>query len=178
MESYTTYESPIGLMYALADDDALTGLWFDGQKHFDRGALFMKEQTPLPIFSELQRWLDIYFSGEIPDFTLPLSPDGSEFQKLVWAELLKIPYGLTLSYGELAKRLGCKSAQAVGGAVGRNPISVIIPCHRVLGADGSLTGYDGGLDKKLWLLRNEGVSKSPCSTKRITINEGLGAWGF
>ena len=100
-------------------------------------------------------WLSLYFEGKIPDFLPPLNPKGTEFQKQVWEALLQIPYGETNTYGALAKKLGCKSAQAVGGAVGRNPISVLIPCHRVVGAGGKLTGYAGGVEKKEFLLQLE-----------------------
>ena len=113
------------------------------------------KNKPLPVFDEAVKWLDLYFGGVIPDFTPKRSPRGTGFQRRVWDVLLTIPYGQTVSYGEIAGKLGCRSAQAVGGAVGRNPISLIIPCHRVLGADGGLTGYAGGVDKKRSLLELE-----------------------
>ena len=144
-----------------SDGEALTGLWFDGQKYF--GSTLGAPASPpakLPVFDEARRWLGIYFSGRIVETfhetSLPLlSLRGTPFQQRVWKEILTIPYGQTVTYGELARRLGCRSAQAVGGAVGRNPISIIVPCHRVVGADGSLTGYAGGLDRKRALLELE-----------------------
>lgn len=147
-----------------SDGNALTGLWFEGQKYF--GVDFPKEkivyeQKELPIFEETIRWLDLYFSGKEPDFLPELSLNGTEFRKEVWKLLLEIPYGETVTYGEIAGKIAKKkglltmSAQAVGGAVGHNPISILVPCHRVVGSDGSLTGYAGGLDKKLALLTLE-----------------------
>lgn len=136
-----------------SDGEALTGLFFDGQRYFGSMVDAQHEKRAvLPIFKETSRWLDIYFSGRKPDFMPTLELRGTPFQQRVWKELLTIPYGQTVTYGELACRLGCRSAQAVGGAVGRNPISIIVPCHRVVGADGSLTGYAGGLDRKRALL--------------------------
>ena len=146
-----------------SDGTALTGLWFDGQKYFAEGINPDAEEKKLPIFDEAMRWLDIYFSGRRPDFTPPLNLEGTAFRKEVWQQLLQIPYGQTTTYGELAAQLaahrGLKqmSAQAVGGAVGHNPISIIVPCHRVVGTGGSLTGYAGGLAKKLALLKLEGI---------------------
>ena len=149
-----------------SDGEALTGLFFDGQRYFGStiGAQCV-ERLELPVFDKTFRWLDIYFSGREPDLMPPLSLKGTPFQQRVWKELLTIPYGQTVTYGELARRLGCRSAQAVGGAVGRNPISIIVPCHRVVGAcygvgsadNGSLTGYAGGIEKKRALL---GMEKS------------------
>ena len=153
------YDSPLGGITLASDGEALTGLWFDGQKYFADTLDAEHEEQPLPVFDEAVRWLDLYFGGAVPDFTPKLSPRGSAFQRSVWAVLLTIPYGHTMTYGEIAKALGCKSAQAVGGAVGRNPVSLLIPCHRVLGADGSLTGYAGGVDKKRNLLKLEQTAK-------------------
>ena len=155
------YASPLGGMLLAADDAGLTGLWFEGQKHFARGLGNAHEEREIPLFDETRRWLDQYFSGREPDFTPPLHPLGTAFEREVWAILRAVPYGKTTTYGaiatQLAKRRGLAhmSAQAVGGAVGRNPISVIVPCHRVLGADGSLTGYAGGLERKRSLLALE-----------------------
>lgn len=155
------YASPLGDMLLAADDAGLTGLWFEGQKHFARGLNGTHEERALPLFDEAKRWLDAYFSGREPDFTPPLHPLGTAFECEVWAMLCAIPYGRTTTYGEIAAQLARQrglahmSAQAVGGAVGRNPISVIVPCHRVLGADGSLTGYAGGLERKRHLLALE-----------------------
>lgn len=157
-------DSPLGGITLASNGEALTGLWFDGQKHFAAGLSENAEERALPIFEEAECWLHIYFAGAEPDFTPALHPVGTPFQLEVWALLRQIPYGSTVSYGELAARiadrrgLGRFSAQAVGGAVGRNPISLLIPCHRVLGADGGLTGYAGGVEKKAALLRLEGVA--------------------
>lgn len=156
MDYIMKYPSPVGELTIASDGENIVGLWLEGQKYFAvtlNGEVTEKE---LPVFDEARRWLDIYFSGREPQFMLPLAPRGSEFRRTVWAQLLKIPYGETATYGDIAKRLGGKSsARAVGGAVGHNPISIIIPCHRVVGANGSLTGYAGGVDKKKQLLRLE-----------------------
>ena len=149
------YTSPLGGITLASDGIALTGLYFDGERDFpDLSATYKKN---LPVFGEVMRWLELYFAGKEPDFSPALNPTGTAFQMLVWAILQTIPYGGTTTYGAIAKRLEKStgkrmSAQAVGGAVGRNPISILIPCHRVIGADGSLTGYAGGLDKKEYLL--------------------------
>ena len=166
-------DSPLGGITLASNGEALTGLWFDGQKHFGSTlGEHPSSSADLPVFEETRRWLDVYFmkNEDSPDapthssfFTLhssfpptpPLSLRGTTFLQRVWKELLSIPYGQTVTYGELARRLGCRSAQAVGGAVGRNPISIIIPCHRVVGANGSLTGYAAGLDRKRTLLALE-----------------------
>lgn len=155
------YKSPLGLMTLSSDGENLTGLGFDRQKHFDASLLSECIQKKLPIFTDTIRWLDIYFSGKNPAFTIPTSFCGKPFQLLVWERLKKIPYGETVTYGEIAgeiasqKGIARMSAQAVGGAVGKNPISIIIPCHRVIGANGKLTGYAGGIDRKLALLKLE-----------------------
>lgn len=155
------YDSPLGGILLAADEEGLTGLWFDGQKYFARTLPKEYAESETPVLCEAKRWLDIYFSGREPDFTPPLHPVGSAFQQAVWALLLGIPYGKTTTYGTLARKLAEKqglthmSAQAVGGAVGHNDISLIIPCHRVVGANGSLTGYAGGVDKKIKLLELE-----------------------
>lgn len=160
---YTShYASPLGGMTLVSDGTALVGLYFDGQKYAAEGLDATRTQKNLPIFEEARRWLDVYFSGRKPDFMPALAPHGTAFQQSVWEILRTIPYGQTVTYGAIARRIeqntGCRmSAQAVGGAVGRNPISILIPCHRVIGADGSLTGYAGGLDKKESLLRWEGA---------------------
>lgn len=152
------YDSPLGGILLAADESGLTGLWFDGGKHFAEGLPAAHIRRETPILAAAKGWLDIYFTGREPDFLPPLHPTGSLFQQAMWALLLQIPYGQTVTYGQLAARLAAErglarmSAQAVGGAVGRNRISLIIPCHRVLGADGSLTGYAGGLDRKAKLL--------------------------
>ena len=156
------YASPLGGMTLVSDGTALVGLYFDGQKYAAEGLDATHTQKTLPVFEEARRWLDVYFSGRKPDFTPPTAPAGTAFQQSVWEILRTIPYGQTVTYGAIARRIeqntGCRmSAQAVGGAVGRNPISILIPCHRVIGADGSLTGYAGGLDKKAYLLRIEEI---------------------
>ena len=161
MDCIDYYSSPIGGMILASGGEKLTGLWFDGQKHFASSLKGSPINKSLPVFEETIRWLDIYFNGGIPDFIPPLSLLGTPFQKEVWEILLTIPYGKTMTYGEIAKMLADRrglprmSAQAVGGAIGRNPISIIVPCHRVLGSNGELTGYAGGIDKKAWLLELE-----------------------
>ena len=155
------YASPLGEIAMAGDGEALTGLWFAGQRSFAAGLSPAHEEKDLPVFALTRRWLDVYFSGREPDFTPPLLPRGTAFQKAVWDILLTIPYGQTTTYGAIAAALAKErgvprmSAQAVGGAVGRNPISLIVPCHRVVGAVGSLTGYAGGLDRKQALLALE-----------------------
>ena len=161
---YTVYyNSPLGRILLAADENGLVGLWFEGQKYFARTLNKEKCEGKTKILSDTEKWLDIYFSGKEPNFTPPLNPCGTPFQKAVWEVLLKVPYGKTITYGEIARRLEESgktvraSAQAVGGAVGHNTVSIIIPCHRVVGKDGSLTGYAGGIDKKISLLKIEGV---------------------
>ncbi len=157
MYDYIRYSSPLGLLTIAAEGNALIALVIEGQKFFDRHLAGEGRERETPVLKMARDWLDRYFQGENPAISeLPLSPKGTDFQKTVWRELLNIPYGATITYGELAARLG-SSARAVGAAVGRNPISVIIPCHRVIAADGSLTGYAGGLENKKKLLRLEGV---------------------
>lgn len=165
MQYKMRYASPLGEMLLVCDGDGLTGAWFVGQKYFAAGLEEAAQEREHEYLLSAAKWLDIYFSGRIPDYTPKLYLIGSSFRTAVWEELMKIPYGETRTYGEIsvpaARRLGKEkmSAQAVGGAVGHNPISVIVPCHRVIGADGSLTGYAGGIDKKLALLRLEGSYK-------------------
>ena len=160
------YDSPMGGILLAADEIGLTGVWFDGQKYFARGLPKERTERNTPVLSAAKCWLDVYFTGKEPDFMPPLHPIGSGFRQAVWKLLLDIPYGQTTTYGQLARCLAVQmgrdhmSAQAVGGAVGHNFISIIIPCHRVVGSGGSLTGYAGGLDKKIELLRLEGVNVS------------------
>lgn len=160
------YDSPFGDILLAADDIGLTGLWFDGAKYYADNLSEEHTVKETPILAEVRRWLDIYFDGRNPDFTPPLNPIGSRFRKDVWEILLQIPYGQTVTYGDIARKLAEKrglarmSAQAVGGAVGHNEISVIIPCHRVIGTNGSLTGYAGGIDKKIRLLELEHADMS------------------
>ena len=148
---YCQYPSPVGTLYLTADEDGLTGVWMHPEKTED-----------FPVLSQAKLWLDSYFAGNPAEISFPLNPQGTAFQKQVWEILLTIPYGETTTYGtlarEMARRTGRErmSAQAVGQAVGKNPISILIPCHRVVGAGGKLTGYAGGLEKKEWLLRHEG----------------------
>ena len=151
------YASPLGSLTLASDGEALVGLWFAGQKHFGAGLDGETAEKPLPVFDQADRWLDVYFSGREPDFTPPLHLRGTAFQQSVWLRLLEIPYGHTVTYGAIAASLGLpsKAARAVGSAVGRNPLSLIIPCHRVVGADGSLTGYAGGIERKARLLEME-----------------------
>lgn len=159
------YDSPIGRLTVASDEAAIIGLWIDGQKYYCEGVdSQLEDGEGIAVLSEAREWLDRYFGGEEPSIEgLMLRPMGSAFRQAVWQILCEIPYGGTITYGEIAKRIAREmrretmSAQAVGGAVGHNPISLIIPCHRVVGVGGSLTGYAGGVDKKEWLLRHEGV---------------------
>ena len=165
MKSYTShYRSPLGNIALATDGTALTALWFEGreQASFPTSESRHTATDDLPIVTEVCRWLDIYFDGRVPDFTPPLLLHGSEFRLKVWHELLTIPYGHTLTYGSLARRIGCRSPQAVGGAVGHNPIALIVPCHRVVGAGGALTGYAAGLGRKAALLNMEADKQSIC----------------
>ena len=157
------YDSPLGGITLASDGEALTGLWFDGQTYFADTMSDDSKKEELPIFVQTCHWLDSYFSGKEPDFTPRLKMNTTPFRKAVWEILLTIPFGKTMTYGEIAKLIAQNrgisqmSAQAVGGAVGHNSIALIIPCHRVVGSKGNLTGYAGGLDKKVKLLRLEGV---------------------
>ncbi|WP_417088656.1 methylated-DNA--[protein]-cysteine S-methyltransferase [Eubacterium maltosivorans] len=163
MQYISHYRSPLGDLLLAADDTGLIGLWFEGQKYFALHLDKEREERALPLFERVKEWLDLYFSGKKPDFSVPLHLIGTEFQKEVWEFLLAIPYGQTTTYGEIAGKLAAKkglphmSAQAVGGAVGHNPISILVPCHRVVGANGNPTGYAGGIDRKVKLLTLEGV---------------------
>ena len=161
MQYTAKYASPLGEILLASDDEGLTGLWFDKEKYY---ALHLDpEHTPkeTPPIRQARAWLDLYFAGKEPDFLPPIHMIGTPFQKEVWRILLQIPYGKTATYGDIAKRLAAQrglarmSAQAVGGAVGHNEISIIIPCHRVVGKSGSLTGYAGGIDRKIYLLKLE-----------------------
>ena len=158
------YASPLGGMLLAADDEGLTGAWFDGQKYFAAGLAPQREMRETAVLRDAAHWLDRYFEGRDPGFLPALHPLGTAFQQEVWKLLLDIPYGETTTYGALAAQLAARkglarmSAQAVGGAVGRNHISIIIPCHRVVGANGSLTGYAGGVEKKVRLLTLENAN--------------------
>ena len=161
MQYISHYRSPLGDILLAADQNCLTGLWFEGQKYFALHLDKEREEKEIPVFEKTKEWLDIYFSGKEPDFEVPLRFIGTDFQKEVWKILCSIPYGQTMTYGEIAGKLAEKrgkksmSAQAVGGAVGHNRISILVPCHRVVGSDGSLTGYAGGIEKKVKLLTLE-----------------------
>lgn len=152
MNYWVNHPSPLGELLLLSDGEALTGLYMDTQSCPTLG----EHRPELPVFRQVAQWLDDYFCGKESAVTFPLSPAGTEFQMQVWEILLAVPFGQTRSYGQIARQIGSSmSPQAVGGAVGRNPISIIIPCHRCIGAKGQLTGYAGGLDNKQWLLRHE-----------------------
>ena len=159
MRYYTTYDSPIGQLTLTSDGKSLTGLWMEGESGGD-SALRTHICADLPVFDQTIAWLNCYFAAApLPELP-PLAPEGTAFQHAVWQLLLEIPCGATTTYGALAQRIAQQrgsrmSAQAVGGAVGHNPISILVPCHRVIGADGSLTGYAGGLERKMWLLAHE-----------------------
>ena len=161
MQYTSNYRSPIGDILLACDEIGLTGLWFEGERFYALSLDSEHEPRETSVFSETRRWLDVYFSGREPDFLPPLHRIGSPFQLCVWELLQRIPYGETTTYGALAQTLAARvglasmSAQAVGGAVGHNEISIIIPCHRVVGTNGSLTGYAGGIDKKVKLLELE-----------------------
>lgn len=163
-----TYSSPLGMLTLASDGDNLTGLWLEGQKYFgDTIPEAMTAKEDLPVFETTRKWLDRYFAGEKPAISeLPLSPIGGEFRQGVWSILCDIPYGQVITYGDIAKKMAIRmnrermSSQAIGGAVGHNPISIIIPCHRVVGSNGSLTGYAGGVSRKIKLLELEGCDMS------------------
>lgn len=167
------YDSPIGILTMASDKKNLTGLWIAEQKYFGRTLSKNLEPAYIPIFKQTSDWLDAYFAGKNPVMDIPVSPQGSPFSKKVWMELLNIPYGTTVTYGSIAKKIvqdpqkAAKSAQAVGLAVGHNPISILIPCHRVIGADGNLTGFAGGLDKKIFLLKLEGIPLQTEKKRRL-----------
>ncbi len=150
------YDSPLGQLTLLADEKSLLGAWFVDQKYELHGfeTVSLREEDT-SVLQEAKKWLDAYFAGEDLAPFPELAPQGTAFQQRVWDCLLTIPAGETLTYGQIAEHLSCKSSQAIGGAVGRNPVSIFIPCHRVVGADGNLTGYAGGLDRKSWLLAHE-----------------------
>lgn len=157
------YHSPVGKITLASDGKNLVGAWFEGQKYFANSVketMYLNDK--LDIFEKAKIWLDEYFAGKQPNIQdLPLAPSGSTFRQAVWKILCEIPYGQTMTYGEIAQKIAKEkgisgmSAQAVGGAVGHNPISIIIPCHRVIGANGNLTGYAGGIDLKVKLLELE-----------------------
>lgn len=161
MQYTSRYRSPLGEMLLAADESGMTGLWFAGQKYFARHLDKEQVEKEIPLFTTVKQWLDVYFAGSEPDFTVPLHFTGTAFQNEVWGILCAIPYGRTTTYSEIAKQLAARrglphmSARAVGGAVGHNPISILVPCHRVVGLGGHLTGYAGGLERKRCLLALE-----------------------
>lgn len=195
MQDTAFYRSPLGEILLAADGEGLTGLWFEGQKYYAYGLDMCHEEKETPVLRDVRRFLDIYFSGREPGFTPPLHAAGTPFQMAVWEILRGIPYGATVTYGEIARELAQRReepreltqeseglrelaqrregpgtlARAVGGAVGHNRISILIPCHRVLGAGGSLTGYAGGMDRKRKLLDLERMRKSTCIYCRSVI---------
>ncbi|MDR1913521.1 MAG: methylated-DNA--[protein]-cysteine S-methyltransferase [Clostridiales bacterium] len=162
---YSNYLSPLCTITLASDGNSIAAAWMEGQKYYG-GTVSeaLTEKNDLPVFTAAKNWLDRYFNGQKPSVNeLPLAPYGNDFRREVWRALCEIPYGEVTVYGNIAKKIAVKmnksrmSAQAIGGAVGHNPISIIIPCHRVVGANGSLTGYAGGIDKKVKLLEYEGV---------------------
>lgn len=167
MDFACRYDSPLGQLTMKSDGESLVGLWFGGQQSGAEVPAAAHGEKALPVFSETAHWLDLYFNGERPDFTPPLSLRGSDFRREVWKLLFAIPYGKTTTYGKIAAQIADArgvariSAQAVGGAVGHNPVAIIVPCHRVVGKNGTLTGYAGGLEKKEFLLALE--SRNPHS---------------
>lgn len=166
MQYISHYASPIGKMLLAGDEIGMTGLWFEGQKYFAHNLEPNHEKREIPLFEKTKHWLDVYFSGKEPEFSVPLHLIGTDFQIEVWKILCDIPYGKTVTYGKIAEKIAAErgrthmSAQAVGGAVGHNNISIIVPCHRVVGSDGSLTGYAGGIEKKIKLLKLEKTDTS------------------
>lgn len=160
------YPSPLGTITLACDGEAVVGLWFNGQRHFGNILPAQTEKREVSVICQAKRWLDVYFSGKEPDFLPPLSYGSTPFRKAVCDIMLSIPYGKTMTYGEIAAKTAARqgikkmSAQAVGGAVGHNPISLMIPCHRVVGTNGSLTGYGGGIERKVKLLELEKTDMS------------------
>jgi methylated-DNA-[protein]-cysteine S-methyltransferase len=158
-----TYHSSLGEITVASDGANITGLWFAGQKYYAEVLGTKIKAADLPVFQGATEWLNCYFAGKEPAFMPPLAMEGSDFRLSVWKILRAIPYGKLISYGDIAKKIALKTGQqkisprAVGGAVGHNPISIMVPCHRVVGSGGSLTGYAGGIDKKIKLLNLEGV---------------------
>ena len=166
MNHYFDYKSPIGVLTIISDGESITWLGLKGQKYCADVPEKVSTEISLPVFAKTKRWLDIYFSGKTPTFTPTLAPQGGSFRQAIWKILCDIPYGEVTTYGEIAKLIAIQkgkekmSAQAVGGAVGHNPISIIIPCHRVVGAGGNLTGFASGIDAKIKLLEVEQLDMS------------------
>ncbi len=167
MQYVNHFQSPAGGILLAADEIGLTGLWFEGQKYFAANLDPEHGEKSIPVFEQTKQWLTVYFSGQEPDFMPSIHMLGTPFQREVWEILRRIPYGKTATYGEIAKKIAQQkgllrmSAQAVGNAVGHNPISILVPCHRVVGTNGSLTGYAGGIDRKAWLLALEKADMQP-----------------
>jgi methylated-DNA-[protein]-cysteine S-methyltransferase len=156
---FTHFDSPMGAMLAIATDDAITDLHIVSGKYVPKFDDSWIDSPKLPVFLQLRRELGEYFAGQRKTFEVRLAPEGTEFQRAAWNALTKIPFGQTRSYGEQAAAIGKpKAVRAIGAANGRNPIAIVVPCHRVIGANGALTGYAGGLDKKEFLLRLEGIA--------------------
>ena len=169
MQFTNKYKSPLGGITLVSDGESLTGLWFDGQKYFGYTLFLKTEDKQLPVFEKTKEWLDCYFGGSEPKFSLPIKMSGSEFRMTVWEILQHIPYGQLTTYGEIAAEIARNrgiarvSAQAVGGAIGHNPVSIVVPCHRVVGMNGSLTGFGGGIQRKIELLKLEHVNMDKLS---------------
>lgn len=172
MQYISEYDSPLGKILLAGEKEGLIGLWFEGQKYFAQNLNDGYDQQEIPLFKTVKQWLDLYFSGQNPDFSIPLHFVGTAFQKEVWQILCTIPYGHTKTYGQIAKQIASQkglsfmSAQAVGGAISHNPISILVPCHRVVGTKGNLTGYAGGIEKKVELLKLEHVDLKQFSIPR------------
>lgn len=165
MDYIDSMDSPVGEITFASDGEALVGLWLEGQQYFAATLGEVERRADLPVFAQARAWLARYFEGRDPGVLPPVRPRGTAFRQAVWRELAAIPYGRLTTYGEIGRRIEAEtgkrtSARAIGGAVGHNPISIILPCHRVIGSDGSLTGYAGGVDKKIALLELEGVDVS------------------
>jgi methylated-DNA-[protein]-cysteine S-methyltransferase len=170
------YNSPVGPLTVASDGESITGLWIKGQKYFAATLEAENSSMDSPVFERVKEWLTTYFNGKNPAFTPPLAPKGSPFRQAVWKILREIPYGEVITYGDIAMMIAKQSdkekmsAQATGGAVGHNPISIIIPCHRVVGADGSLTGYAGGIKTKMKLLTLEQTDMSKPMSHRLAVS--------
>lgn len=164
---YTNIKTKLGMVTASGEKNSLTGIWFENQKYYNAKTDIWTFAPNEKIFKDLEIWFEDYFNGKNPPIEFELKPLGSEFQKKVWDILLNIPYGEITTYGEIAKAINIKSSQAVGGAVGHNPISILIPCHRVIGKDRSLTGYAGGFERKKYLLKLEGINIDENRNKAI-----------
>jgi methylated-DNA-[protein]-cysteine S-methyltransferase len=168
MRYYDTYESPHGKMLLVATEDGIAGIYFDGQKYFPKKEKEWKRDPDHAPLKKAKRELQEYFAGRRKQFEVALDPEGTPFQRSVWKAISRVAFGRTISYGELARLAGEPgSARAAGAATGRNPISIIVPCHRIMGADGSLTGYAGGLNRKRALLALEGIGREPLSVAEI-----------